>query len=182
MNSFALFTDASLNPKLHLGVGSCLIVPVAFLEQPAESIEASVVAELVRMKRFEETSSAALEVRTALWAFEEYRTGLHAAGRSQLCLYTDSQCIAGLPGRRAGLEAERYVSRGSGRQLQNAPLYSAFYELQDQLGFEIIKVAGHTRAASRDTVHRIFACLDKEARRALRLWMQEALAGQIRTF
>lgn len=182
MNSFALFTDASLNPKLHLGVGACLVVPAAFLEQPAESIAAIAVAELVRMKRFEETSSTALEVRTALWALEEYRTGQHDAGPAQLRLYCDSQCIAGLPGRRAAIEAQKYVSRGSGRQLQNAPLYSAFYKLHDQLGFEIIKVAGHTRTAARDTVHRIFACLDKEARRALRLWMQDELAGQIRTF
>ena len=182
MNSFALFTDASLNPGLHRGVGACLVVPAAFLEQPAENIEAIAVAELVRIKRFEETSSAALEVRTALWALGEYRTGLHAAGTAQLRLYCDSQCIAGLPGRRAALEAQRYISRGVGHPLKNAPLYRAFYEFQDQLGFEIIKVAGHTRTKDRDTVHRIFSYVDKEARRALRLWMQDELAGQIRTF
>ena len=54
MNSFAPFTDASLNPKLHRGVGACLVVPAAFFEQPAENIEAIAVAELVRIKRFEE--------------------------------------------------------------------------------------------------------------------------------
>ena len=75
MNSFALFTDASLNPKLHLGAGAFLVVPAAFLEQPAESIEAIAVAKLVRIQRFEETSSTALEVRTVLWALEEYRAG-----------------------------------------------------------------------------------------------------------
>ena len=176
MNSFALFTDASLNPKLQLGAGACLVVPADFLEQPAESIEAGAVAELVRIKRFEETSSTALEVRTALWALEEYCTGLHDAGPGELRLYCDSQCIAGLPARRAALEAQRYVSRGAGRVLKNTPLYSAFYKLQDQLGFEIIKVAGHTRAATRDTVHRIFSYIDKQARRALRLWMQAELA------
>ena len=107
---------------------------------------------------------------------------LHDAGPALLRLYCDSQCIAGLPGRRAALEAQRYVSRAAGRQLQNAALYRAFYELHDQLGFEIIKVAGHTRTASRDTVQRIFSYIDKEARRSLRLWMQDELAGQIRTF
>jgi hypothetical protein len=178
MNSFAIFTDASLNPSLNLGVGACLVVPAAFLEQPSESIEASAVAGLVLLKRFEDTSSTALEVRTALWALEEYRTGLHGACPVQLSLYCDSQCIAGLPGRRAALEAQSYVSRGSGRQLHNAPLYRAFYELQDELGFEIIKVAGHTRTADRDTVHRIFSCLDKEARKELRLWVQGEIAGQ----
>jgi ribonuclease HI len=182
MKSFALFTDASLNPKLHLGVGAFLVVPAVYLEQPVESIEASAVSELVRIQRFEETSSTALEVRTALWALEEYRAGLHDAGPAQVRLYCDSQCIAGLPGRRVGLEADAYVSRAADCPLHNAPLYRAFYKLQDQLGFEIIKVAGHTRTAARDTVHRIFACIDKEARKKLRLWMQDELAGQIRTF
>ena len=179
MNSFAVFTDASLNPKLHMGAGACLVVPAAFLEQPTESIEASTLDGLVRIKRFEEASSTALEVRTVLWAFEEYRTGLQEAGAGRIRLYCDSQCVAGLPGRRAALEAERYVSRAAGRPLQNAPLYRAFYELHDQLGFEIIKVAGHTRTAARDTVHRIFSCIDKEARRALRLWVQGELVGKI---
>ncbi len=68
--------------------------------------------------------------------------------------------------------------RAQAGSFKNAPLYSAFYELQDQLGFEIIKVAGHTRAAARDTVHRIFAYIDKQARRELRLWVQGELAGQ----
>jgi ribonuclease HI len=178
MSSFAVFTDASLNPRLHLGAGACLIVPAAFLEQPAENVEAIAVTELVRIKRFEETSSTALEVRTVLWALEECLAGLHDAGTGQLHLYCDSQCIAGLPGRRAALEADEYVSRAAGRPLKNAPLYRAFYELQDQLGFSVIKVAGHTRAAARDTAHRIFAYIDKQARRELRLWVEGALAGQ----
>jgi ribonuclease HI len=181
MKSFAVFTDASLNPKLHLGAGACLIVPAAFLEQPAESIEASTVDGLIRIKRFEETSSAALEVRTVLWALEEYRSGLQDSGSGQLRLYCDSQCIAGLPGRRAALEAGEYISRATGRPLYNATLYRAFYERHDQLGFEIIKVAGHTRTAARDTVHRIFSYIDKEARRALRLWVQGEVAGKIRS-
>jgi len=168
MNSFALFTDASLNPKLHLGAGACIVVPAAVLEQPAESIEASAMVELLRIQRFEDTSSTALEVRTVLWALEEYRMKLRDFAPAQLRLYCDSQCVAGLPGRRAALEAASYVSRAAGRPLKNAPLYRAFYELHDQLGFNIIKVAGHTRPAARDTVHRIFAYVDKEVRRALR--------------
>jgi putative endonuclease len=36
-----------------------------------------------------------------------------------------------------------------------------------------MKVHGHSRTGVRDTVHRIFSIVDREARRALHLWMKE---------
>ena len=39
MNSFALFTDVSLNPQRKLGVGGYLLVPVSFLENEPHDIE-----------------------------------------------------------------------------------------------------------------------------------------------
>ena len=173
MNSFALFTDVSLNPLLKLGVGCYLLVPYSFLEVSPQNIERTKVAEHLILRRFEASSSAELEVRTALWAFEDCRDGLKASGPLKLRLYTDSQCIASLLKRRAGLEANRFLSRKINLLLKNASLYRTFYEFHDELGFEVTKVKGHTRSCSRDTVHSIFSLIDREARKALKLWINE---------
>jgi len=173
MNSFALFTDVSLNPMLKLGVGCYLLVPDSFLEVSPQNIERNEVAERLVLRRFEAASSTELEVRTALWAFEDCRDGLRASGPLKLRLYTDSQCIAGLLKRRAALEANRFLSGKTNLLLNNASLYRTFYELHDELGFEVTKAKGHTRSCSRDTVHSIFSFIDREARKALRLWLKE---------
>ena len=34
MKDFALFTDASVNPLLKIGVGACLVLPAPFLNVP----------------------------------------------------------------------------------------------------------------------------------------------------
>ena len=211
MNSFALFTDVSLNPRLKLGVGCYLLVPDSFLEVSPQNIERTEVAERLILRRFDAASSAELEVRTALWAFEDCRdkwiasdiprgfaTGsvskynektipcieiscglaggslqLKASGPLKLRLYTDSQCIAGLLKRRTGLEANRFLSRKTNLLLKNAFLYRTFYEFHDELGFEVTKVKGHTPSCSRDAVHSMFSSIDREARKALKLWINE---------
>ena len=88
-------------------------------------------------------------------------------------MYTDSQCVAGLLGRRAGLTGGDFLVRRSGRPLAQAPLYRAFYNAYDQLGFQLVKVPGHARADSHGTVQRIFSYVDREVRKALTLWMEE---------
>jgi ribonuclease HI len=91
----------------------------------------------------------------------------------QLMVYSDSQCVAGLLKRRPGLEAKGFLSKRTTRLLRNALLYRRFYELHDELGFEIIKVKGHTPFRCRDTIDGIFSFVDKETRKALRLWIKE---------
>ena len=174
MNSFALFTDVSLNPMLKLGIGCYLLVPDSFLEVSPQNIERTEVVQRLIMRRFEAVSSTALEVRTALWAFEDCRDKLKASGPLKLRLYTDSQCIAGLLKRRTGLEANRFLSGKTNLLLKNASLYRTFYEFHDALGFEVTKVKGHTRSCSRDTIHSIFSLIDREARKTLRLWIKES--------
>ena len=173
MNSFALFTDVSLNPALKLGVGCYLPVPDSFLEVSPQNIERTEITERLVLRRFEAASSAELEVRTALWAFEDCRDAFKASGLLKLRLYTDSQCIAGLLKRRTSLEANSFLSRKTNLPLKNASLYRRFYEFHDELGFEVTKVKGHTRSCSRDTVDIIFSFIDKEARKALKLWLNE---------
>jgi ribonuclease HI len=171
MNSFSLFTDVSLDPGRKLGVGAYLVVPSSFLEVSHHSIERSAITVRVEVKKFEDTSSTKLEVQTVLYALEDFRNELKAAGPVKLQVYTDSQCIAGLLGRRQRLEGSRFISRGKNLRITHASLYRKFYELHGELGFEVIKVAGHTRSSSQDAVDRIFSCVDREARLRLHLWM-----------
>jgi ribonuclease HI len=172
MNSFALFTDVSVDPQHKLGVGAYLLVPTTFLETVPQDIGRGEISARLRLRKFTETSSTKLEVQTVLWALENSRAAFNGSDPGSLCIYTDSQCIAGLPGRRAVLEANDFLSRRSRRPLTNAPLYRAFYAAYDELGFELIKVAGHSRSCSHDTVQRIFSYVDKEVRRSLTLWME----------
>jgi ribonuclease HI len=171
MNGIALFTDVSLNPQRKLGIGGFLLVPVSFLETEPYAIESSDVSARLEIKRFEETSSTTLEVQTVLWALEHSREKLSGQACGGLRIYTDSQCVAGLLGRRAGLERNDFIAKRSERSLTNAALYRAFYTAHDQLGFQVIKVAGHSRASSHDTIRRIFSYVDQEVRRTLAIWL-----------
>jgi ribonuclease HI len=166
MNSAAIFTDVSLHPKHRSGFGGYLFVPSSFLEEPSQIRARSEVAERLVLRRFEDTSSTELEVRTVLWALEEYQKE-KGSGLGNLRIYTDSQCVAGLLKRRRGLEDKAFISKRTNRPLKNASLYRRFYQLYDELDFEIIKVAGHTRSSSQDLVHRIFSWIDREVRKAL---------------
>ena len=173
MNSFALFTDASVNPQRRLGVGAYLLVPLQFLEYKPHDIKRDTVSAQLTVRRFAETSSTKLEVQTVLWALEDSREVLTGSAPGSLRIYTDSQCVAVLAGRRAGLTDGDFVARRSGRPLAHAPIYRAFYAAYDQFAFQLVKVPGHARADSHDTVQRIFSYIDREVRKALGLWMEE---------
>lgn len=173
MNSFALFTDVSMNPRRKSGVGACLLVGASYLEIMPDDIDRADISARLRFKRFTDTSSTKLEIQTVLWALENFRAELKVPDPVSLRIYTDSQCVAGLPARRARLEANDFIAGRSGLSLRNTSLYRAFFAAHDELGFELVKVAGHSRGSSHDTVHRIFSYVDKEVRRALAGWMGE---------
>lgn len=171
MSSLALFTDISVNPHRKLGVGGYLLVPVPFLEIEPLDIERGELSARIKIKRFAETSSTKLEVRTVLWALEDSREELTGSAPGSLQIYTDSQCVAGLVRRRVRLIESDFIAKRSGQPLTNATLYREFYAAYDQLGFQLIKVAGHSPACTHDSVRRIFSCVDREVRRALALWL-----------
>ncbi len=170
MNRFALFTDVSLNPQARLGIGGYLFVPVSFLEAEPHDIQHGEVSARLKIRRFTETSSTTLEVQTVLWALEDLQDELAGPVGENLRIYIDSQCVAGLLGRRARLVDSDFIARRSGQPLTNAALYSAFYAAYDRLGFQLIKVTGHSRTGSHDTVQRVFSYVDREVRKALTLW------------
>lgn len=171
MNSFALFTDVSVNPHRKLGIGGYLLVPASYLDTELHGIERGEVSARIKIRRFDDTSSTKLEVQTVLWALEDSWEELTGSASGSLRIYTDSQCVAGLMGRRAGLEKSDFIAKRSGLQLSNANLYRKFYAAHDLLGFQLIKVQGHSSSGSHDSVQRIFSFVDREVRKELILWM-----------
>ncbi len=167
MSRFALFTDVSVNPQLKLGIGGFLLVPVAFLEGEPHDIKQSEVAARLKITSFADTSSTKLEVQTVLWALEESRDKLIGSAPGSLQIYTDSQCVFGLVKRRASMIKNGYNSKRTGQPLTNAILYREFYAAYDLLGFQLVKLPGHSRASAHDTVQRIFSYVDRGVRKAL---------------
>jgi ribonuclease HI len=169
MKDFALFTDVSVNPLLKLGVGACLVLPASFLDVPFPRIEISEITDRMTLRRFEDTSSTKLELETVLWALGGHRN----RSKGRLNLYTDSQCISGLLKRKLRLLSSDFLSRKTNLPLRNAALYRRLLAFHDECAFEIIKVDGHSKTHVRDTAHRIFSIVDREARKSLKLWMKE---------
>jgi ribonuclease HI len=150
-----LFTDGSVNTQSKIGYGAYLVV-----EEKGLSIE--VLKKLVKVKRFEDTSSTKLELQTLLWALKE----IELPGR-KVKIYTDSQNIIGLPGRRKRFEQNDYRSKKNIR-IKNYKLYQEFYEITDHLDFELVKVEGHQRSNQKDDIARLFTIVDKASRKALK--------------
>jgi predicted GIY-YIG superfamily endonuclease/ribonuclease HI len=175
IKNFALFTDVSVSPGLKLGVGAYVMVPASFLKASSGAIVRPEITGRIKVRRFEGTSSTRLELQTVLWALEENRKAPHGS----LTIYSDSQCVSGLLKRKPRLLAEGFISKKTNRQLSNSSLYRAFYELHDEAGFHVIKVAGHSKSGTHDSAHRIFSFVDKEARKALNIWLNEL--AEVRT-
>ena len=81
----------------------------------------------VKVRRFEHTSSAKLELQTLLWALSD----IQASG-SRVIVYTDSQNIMGLQERRDRFEQNEYRSKKN-KRLNHYELYQEFYRMIDQL-------------------------------------------------
>jgi ribonuclease HI len=155
MDELMLFTDGSVNTHSNIGYGAYLSVPEGGLS--LDSLRAS-----VKVRRFEHTSSTKLELQTLLWALSDIQ-GLG----SRVIVYTDSQNIMGLQGRRDRFEQNDYRSKKN-KRLNNYELYREFYRITDQLDFELVKVRGHKVSNQKDDIDRIFALVDRASRNALR--------------
>ena len=150
-----LFTDASVNVRSKIGYGACLAVSKGAQAMDLESTR-------VKVKKFENTSSTKLELQTLLWALAEI-----AGGSRKVVVYTDSQNIIGLPGRRNRLEQSNYRSKKNMLH-KNHKLYREFYKCMDQLDCELIKVKGHQVSVQKDPIDRLFALVDRASRKALK--------------
>ncbi|MFC0536327.1 RNase H family protein [Pelagicoccus mobilis] len=160
-----MFTDCSADPSTKVGYGAALVLE----EGDSRSLER--IAEDIKLKRFEETSSSRLELETLLWALGNLPRG---AGR--VVLFTDSQTIANLPARREKLEAVRFCSK-SGVLLSQADLYREFYDVWDRNEMEVVKLSGHMPSIEKSRDDLVFSLLDRAARSALRRNLSKSQAG-----
>lgn len=159
MHHLQIFTDGSVNTQLKVGYGAYFVV-----SELNESID--LFKDTVKVKRFVQTSSTKLELQTLLWALGET---VSLANRSDMVLtiYTDSQNIISLPGRRNRLEQNNYFS-GKNKRLNNYELYQEFYRLISGLNCKFVKVVGHQASGKKDKTDRLFSLVDRASRRALR--------------
>ncbi len=150
-----LFTDGSVNTQSKIGYG-------AYLAVSERGLSLDSLKERVKVRRFEHTSSTKLELQTLLWALKDIQ-----ALQNKVVVYTDSQNIMGLPGRRERFEQNSYRSK-KGRLLNNSELYQEFYKMTDQLNCKFVKVHGHQVSNQKDEIDRLFTLVDRASRNALR--------------
>lgn len=149
-----LFTDGSVNTATKEGFGS-------FISVSENDFNNKSVPE-VQIRRFENTTSTKLEIQTLLWALSE--VGNHVG---EIVVFTDSQNIIGLPGRRKRLERYGYLSK-EGKEIKNANLYKQFFQFTDNLDCRFVKLNGHKKKSEKDFIDSLFTIVDRASRRALR--------------
>jgi len=150
-----LFIDGSVNSQSKIGYG-------AYLAVSEYELSLDLLRALVKVRRFEHTSSTKLELQTLLWALGDMQTL-----RGKVIVYTDSQNIMGLKGRRERVERNNYRSNNN-RRLNNYKLYQEFYKMTDQLNCKFVKVRGHQVSDQKDDIGRLFSLVDRASRNALR--------------
>ena len=155
MDELILFTDGSVNTQSNIGYG-------AYLAVSERRLSLDSLRTRVKVRRFEHTSSSKLELQTLLWALND----IQALG-NKVIMYTDSQNIMGLQGRRDRFKQNGYRSKKK-KRLNNYELYQEFYRMTDQLDCELVKVRGHRVSNQKDAIDRLFTLVDRASRNALR--------------
>jgi len=155
MDKLLLFTDGSVNTQSNIGYG-------AYLAVSERGLSLDSMMTRVKVKRFEHTSSTKLELQTLLWALGDIQ-----ALDCKVILYTDSQNIMGLQGRRHRFEQNDYRSKKN-KCLNNYELYQEFFRIIDHLDCEFVKVRGHQVSNQKDDIDKLFTLVDRASRKALR--------------
>ena len=155
MNELILLTDGSVNTQSNVGYG-------AYLAVSERGLFLDSLRTHVKVRRFEHTSSTKLELQTLLWALND----IQALG-SKIIVYTDSQNIMGLQGRRDRFEQNDYRSKKN-KRLNHYELYQEFYRMIDHLDCEFVKVCGHQALKKKDDIDKLFTLVDRASRNALR--------------
>ncbi len=143
-----LFPDGSAHPPSRIGYGAYLAV--IDVQHDHE----------VQVKRFENTSSSQLEIETLIWALQTLQP-------QSVTVYTDSQNIIGLPGRRSRFEERDYRTQKN-TPVKHADLYREFFRLTDQIDCTFMKVKGHQVSDQKTDIDHLFTLVDRASRRALR--------------
>jgi ribonuclease HI len=132
-----IYTDGSCNPVKNIGAW----VAILFVEE--EKIILKAIAEATTHNRMELTA-----VNEALEYLIQQNTT-----KEKILIYTDSQYVAQLPGRKEKLVANNYTS-GKGKPIQNTGLVQKFYQLLEQLQVEFVKVKAHQKKTAQQNFNR----------------------------
>lgn len=155
LNKWILFIDGSVHPQSGIGYG-------AYLAAKEGDLLLDALRARVKVRRFYPTSSTRLELQTFLWALGELPSSVR-----HVTVYTDSQNIIGLHGRRERIEKNNYRSRNN-RLLNNSDLYEGFFRKADQFNCTFVKLRGHQLSCEKDALDRLFTLVDRASRSALR--------------
>jgi len=155
MVELILFIDGSVNTQSNIGYGAYLAV-----SERGHSLDS--LRTRVKLRRFEHTSSTKLELQTLLWALSDIQALV-----SRIIVYTDSQNIMGLNGRRDWFEQNDYRSKKN-KPLNNYELYQEFYRMTYRLDLEFVKVPGHKVSNQKDDFDKFFTLVDRASRNAMR--------------
>ncbi len=158
VDKLIIFTDGSVNTQSKVGYGAYLVIPSSDLNASIGTVE-------VKIKEFGDTSSTKLELQILLFALSEL-----VGKTSEVIVYTDSQNIIGLPGRKEALVKNDFRTKAN-KLLNNNELYRQFYQLTDQLSCQLIKVKGHQPSRDKDHIDGLFTLVDRAARKALKTSM-----------
>ncbi|RBQ26834.1 ribonuclease HI [Arcobacter sp. CECT 9188] len=156
MKKIKIFIDSSVNPQQKIGFG-------AFLEVSDDNLLIDDLKKIIKIKRFDDTSSTKLELQTLLWTLDE----IGIITDNTIEVYTDCQNIIGLQSRREKFELNDYKT-STGKTINNHELYKLFFQKIDKLNIDFIKVKGHKKNSLKDEIDTIFNLVDKASRNALR--------------
>ncbi|MFV7790172.1 ribonuclease HI [Aliarcobacter lanthieri] len=156
MKKIKIFIDSSVNPQQKIGFG-------AFLEVSDDNLLVDDLKKIIKIKRFDDTSSTKLELQTLLWTLDE----IGIITDNTIEVYTDCQNIIGLQSRREKFELNDYKT-STGKTINNHELYKLFFQKIDKLNIDFIKVKGHKKNSLKDEIDTIFNLVDKASRNALR--------------
>ncbi|MBL3519028.1 ribonuclease H [Arcobacter lanthieri] len=156
MKKIKIFIDSSVNPQQKIGFG-------VFLEVSDDNLLIDDLKKIIKIKRFDDTSSTKLELQTLLWTLDE----IGIITDNTIEVYTDCQNIIGLQSRREKFELNDYKT-STGKTINNHELYKLFFQKIDKLNIDFIKVKGHKKNSLKDEIDTIFNLVDKASRNALR--------------
>ena len=149
-----LFCDSSFSPARREGIAAFVRLDGDALTEPS--------IDDVNLSFFAETTNTRLELQGVLWGLETLPNA------TSVEVYTDCANITQLLERQARLVASKFTNR-SGRQLANADLYERFFAQCERLEVDIHLLKGHVPASKRGPEAKIFALVDRAARRSLRM-------------
>jgi len=160
---YSIFCDASFRKADATGVIAYMILKDSELPD-----ETGLGQDAIHWQAIRESNNIRCEIRCVLAALEFFQSKI-MLGATTLRVYTDCQAIAGLPRRRAQLEQNEFLSRKSGKPLNNADLYQELYRSFDALQPEIHWIKGHSSSKTQDLIQERFRLVDRAARHYLRL-------------